>query len=258
MKELGMKASVDTVSAVVVVASIASSFVLLLLRPPVGLAAPTSICQTELVVISFLFLLSVALTRPAKGLLNKHIPSVSRFFERRVVLPTAARAVAFLVILTGSLIFAFWSVADVLGGYNGYGYSFSSYPLLRFIYKVVGLQYLRAWDVGGEASFFFLLAILGLILLRANRSIGRALKDSITLFAAPSLIIFELALWYFAPADMSWHVTDFLWIGGVADGGWRVTGGGGAYLVSNWLVLFVSLLLVASRIPWLSIPSRIH
>ena len=94
-------------------------------------------------------------------------------------------------------------------------------------------------------------------MLRVNRGIGSALKDSITLFAASSLIIFELVLWCFAPMDMSWHVTDFMSAGGVVDNGWRVADGGGDYLVSNWLVLFVSLFIVASRIPGLALPSKI-
>ena len=56
---------------------------------------------------------------------------------------------------------------------------------------------------------------------------------------------------------MTWHVTDYLWMGGTADGGYRALDTGGDYLVSNWLLLCVVLLLVASRIPWMSLPSRV-
>ena len=56
---------------------------------------------------------------------------------------------------------------------------------------------------------------------------------------------------------MTWHVTDYLWMGGVADGGYRSYDTGAPYVFSNWLVLFVSIFLVASPIPWLSLPSRV-
>jgi hypothetical protein len=85
-----------------------------------------------------------------------------------------------------------------------------------------------------------------------NRGLGAATKDSITLFAAPALIIFEFGLWYFAPEDMTWHVTSFLWIGGVNDYGYRVlslAAGVTYYPINNWLVLFVALFFLASRVP---------
>jgi hypothetical protein len=117
-----------------------------------------------------------------------------------------------------------------------------------------------------------------LVVLRLNRGFGAALKDAVTLFVAPCMVVFELALWSRAPEDMTWHVTDFLWIGGIADGGIRQndflrvpfanyapgpgghflgTYASGPYLFSNWLVLFVGLFLVASRVPWMSLPSAI-
>jgi hypothetical protein len=101
-----------------------------------------------------------------------------------------------------------------------------------------------------------------------DRGLGTALKDTMTLFAAPIVVVFELGVWYFAPEDMTWHVTDYLWIGGVNDGGWRFNDFGSSYgssygnvvsgdfLVSNFLVLFVALVLVASRMPSLSLPSK--
>jgi hypothetical protein len=88
-----------------------------------------------------------------------------------------------------------------------------------------------------------------------DRGIGGALKGALTLFVAPCLVVFELALWNFASNDMTWHVTDFLWMGGVADGGYRSLDTGGAYLFSNWLVLCVALYLVALRIPSMSLLS---
>jgi len=75
---------------------------------------------------------------------------------------------------------------------------------------------------------------------------------------------------------MTWHVTDYLWVGGIDDGGIRqrdfirlpfvnyppVPGGhfvgayaSGPFLFSNWFVLSVALLLVASRASWGSLLS---
>src|SRR5208282_2992557 len=176
-----------------------------------------------------------------------------------VRLPTAAKAVAAAIFVVGFFVFAFWSIADVLGGYDGYGYSFAHYPILQAIYSdFVGRSpYISSEDKGTQGSFFFILACLGLVALRSSRGVGTALQDTVTLFAAPCLVVFELALWHYAPQDMTWHVTDYLWMGGTADGGYRADDLGGVYIFSNWLVLFVSLFLVASRIPWLSVPSRI-
>ena len=92
------------------------------------------------------------------------------------------------------------------------------------------------------------------------------------------MVVFELALWSQAPEDMTWHVTDFLWLGGMDDGGIRqndlqllpfhnypaVPGGhfvgtyvSGPYVLSNWFVLAVALFLVASRVPWSSLRSSV-
>ena len=102
-----------------------------------------------------------------------------------------------------------------------------------------------------DAGNYVARPIIGLVILMLNRGIGAALKDAMTLYAAPCLVAFELALWQYAPKDMTWHVTDYLWMGGTNDGGYRALDVAGAYLVSNWLVVCVALLLVASRIPWI-------
>ena len=63
----------------------------------------------------------------------------------------------------------------------------------------VGSPYISTQDKGTQASFFFILACVGMVALRLDRGWTTALKDTITLFAAPTLVIFELALWHFAP-----------------------------------------------------------
>ncbi|MDA4117731.1 MAG: hypothetical protein OK455_05245 [Thaumarchaeota archaeon] len=227
-------------------------------QPLDSLATPTKVSKEEIEAVAAIFLVWVAVLQPARDALDRSKSSISRLLRIKVDLPRSIRAIALALLIFGSFAFAFWSIADVLGGYNGYGYSFSTYPILPLIYhNTIGLvPYLSSQDKGTQASFYFSLGILGLIAFRLNRGIGAALKDAITLFAAPCLVLFELAIWNYAPEDMTWHVTDYLWMGGVADGGWRAFDNGGAYLVSNWLVLFVALFFVATRIPWISLPSK--
>ncbi len=222
------------------------------------LATPTPICVEEIEAVTAIFLVSVIVMQPAEDALSRSKSSLSRLMRLKVKVPVAVRIVALALFVGGTFAFAFWSIADVLGGYNGYGYSFATHPILQLIHNsTIGLvPYIGREDKGTQASFYFSLAIIGLVTFTLNRGIGAALKDTITLYAAPCLVAFELALWNYAPEDMTWHVTDYLWMGGTNDGGYRALDTGGAFLVSNWLVLAVALLLVASRLPWMSLPSR--
>jgi hypothetical protein len=251
-----------TVGGVLVIAFVAASFlgIFFLARvvPLDSLATPTPICMKEIAVVVAIFLILVSAMQPIRDVLDRSRSPISRFLRHGVELPRPIRVVAVVLLVGGFFAFAFWATADVLGGYNGYGYSFAVHPILRQIYdNTIGLvPYISSRDKGTQASFYLSLAVIGFLALRLNRGVGAALKDAITLFAAPCLVIFELGVWIYAPEDMTWHVTDYLWMGGTADGGYRAFDTGGAYLVSNWLVLCVELLLVASRIPGLSLPSR--
>jgi hypothetical protein len=245
-----------------------------------SLATPTPFCEGEIAVVSALFVayVVVTVTRRVKSTREGGKPSASMRPRLKVEFPGPVRALALALFIFGFFFFAFWAAADVLGGYNGYSYSFSLYPTLRLIYdNTIGLMpYVSSRDQGTQASFYLGLATLGLVLFRLNRGIRTALRDAISLFLAPCAVVFELALWSHAPEDMTWHVTDFLWIGGIDDGGIRqrdfvrlpfvnyppVVGGhfvgtyaSGPYVFSNWFVLAVALLLVASRVPWSSLVS---
>jgi hypothetical protein len=229
---------------------------------PTGLAAPTSAFWAEVSVIALLYAIYVVFMLPTTVILRRRLPRLTGFFQRRVKLPFFVRIATLVIALGAVFIFGFWMIADVLGGLNGYGYSFITHPLLTFVYNTFGLQYVDLFmrdihqsSAGAEASLFFLIAIIGLAIFQLNRGIGTALRDTITLFAAPCLIAFELALWYFAIQDMSWHVATFLSIGGLYDGGYRARSGG-EYLVSNWFVLSVAIGLVATRLPGLAWPSK--
>ncbi|MGD1055703.1 MAG: hypothetical protein ABR867_06445, partial [Nitrososphaerales archaeon] len=237
-------------SLVFVVVSLIAMRVLTTERPLDSLAAPNRFIGAEIGLAAIVFLICVA----SSGRVRKSSwkASLFGFLDRRIRLPMVARVAALLLVLVGGFVFAFFATIDELGGYSGPGNSLATYPALRTIYNLLGLEYFNSWKVGTAAFFFFNVAVLGLIVLLANRGLGAAIKDSISLFAAPALVIFELGLWYFAPEDMTWHVTMFLWIGGINDHGYRaqsLAAGVTYYPINNWLVLFVALLMVASRIP---------
>jgi hypothetical protein len=253
---------------------------LLVTVPLDPLATPTLLCGAEIAVVSAIFIVYVAVKRHAKSTPDSNVASLSKPVLLKVEVPRPARILALALFVFGLFFFAFWAAADVLGGYSGYNYSFNWYPIFPLIYNnTIGLiPYISSRDQGTQASFYMGLATLGLVLSRLDRGIGTALKDTITLFVAPCVVVFELALWSQAPEDMTWHVTDFLWTGGIEDGGIRqndfqllpfhnypaVPGGhfvgtyiSGPYVVSNWFVLAVALFLVASRVPWSSLRSSV-
>jgi hypothetical protein len=234
---------------------------------PIGLAAPTPDAWVEIKVSVIVFLFWVLFIEGIWRLSTKHLKSITNFLQRKVMLPVAVRVVLFLVALFSLFDFGFWISADVLGGLNGYGYSFRTYPILTVIENDSGLRYVdTAWRYvyglknlgaeGAEAIFFFSIAMIALILFQLNGGIGNALKNTITLIAAPAIIIFELALWNSATQDMSWHVATFLYVGGSNDHGYRIYSTG-QYLVSNWFVFAIAILIVASRLPGLSTLSKL-
>lgn len=258
--------------------AVVAALALWALVPLDSLAVPTALCEAEIGGALAVFLVLVLFWQPLTDALRRNNSRVSSLMRRRLDLPRPVRGAALALFAFGSFFFAFWAAADVLGGYSGYTYSFSWYPLFPLIYNhTIGLiPYLSSRDKGTQATFFVGLAVIGLVTFRLNRGLGAALKDAVSLFVAPCLVVFELALWSQAPEDMTWHVTDFLWLGGIDDGGIRQndfvrlpfvnyapgpgnflgTYASGPYVFSNWIVLFVALLLVASRIPWISAPSK--
>ena len=105
---------------------------------------------------------------------------------------------------------------------------------------LLGLPYL----VGVAGFLSFCAGVLGMFGYRIEGGMGKALTEAILFVAAPLLIVFELAIWHFFPIQMSWFATTFA----------RPLAYYEVYLVSNWLVLVVSTVLlvlgVASRRIW--------
>lgn len=261
MLGIQVNAKTGAFALVFLAGSVAVSLFLIVNVPLDTLATPTQVTQDEFIGVAAFFLVSVSLAEPAKAFFDRRMAPLSRLLQSQAKVPAPIRVVALLVVAWGAFAFFFWAIACCLGGYNGYNYAFSAYPFLPLIYNhTIGLvPYLSQRDKGTQASFWLGVGALGLIVFRANRGIGTAVKDTLTLFVAPAIILYELGLWYSAPEDMTWHVTDYLYYGGVADNGWR-SFDHGAYLpytpslpfiVSNWFVLFVCLFMVAYRIPWI-------
>jgi hypothetical protein len=141
-------------------------------------------------------------------------------------------------------------VVDLLSGYQSFpAYAFSNYPFTLSIYKGFGLNSLPIPDKSRAIGVIaFGTAVLCFAVLRLQRGIGGAVGDAMLLFAAPILVVFELALWHFAPIEMYWHATALVpWSLGryltpqqfvnVVDSPLHFVWGGNLYLLSNWLVL---------------------
>jgi hypothetical protein len=244
-------ARISSVFALVfLVASLVAVLAMTTVVPLDSLAFPNTFIGGELGLAAIAFLAIMAVSGRARR--SSWRASIFGFLDRRIGLPIVAWVTTLAFTLACGFIFAFFATIDDLGGYNGPSSGLDAHPSLRTVYNLLGLGYFKSRDVGVPTSIFFGLATLGLIALLANRGLGAAIKDAITLFAAPALVIFELGLWYFAPEDMTWHATSFLWIGGINDYGYRVVSlaaGVKYYPINNWLVLFVALLFLASRVP---------
>ncbi len=102
---------------------------------------------------------------------------------------------------------------------------------------LLGLPY----AVGVVGFLSFLAGVLGTFGYRVQEGLGKSLTEAIVFVAAPFLIVFELSIWHFFPIQMSWFATTFA----------RPLAFYEVYLVSNWLILVVSAVLlvlgVASR-----------
>ena len=186
------------------------------------------------------------------------VPQINHRFDsvlsRGFSLTRPVRYAATLALVGGTLFFAFWASLDILGGYSGPGYTLAKYPLTSSIYYDLGLDRLPVWDKQGVLGLSsFIVAALGFMTLRVRRSIRAAVKDGLTLFVAPVLALFELALWIGAPLDMYWAATTFVeWPMGrfltidqftaMTNSPYPFIWVGNIYWVSNWLVLIVSIL----------------
>lgn len=203
----------------------------------------------EVVVDEVLLLISmtVLLTPVIGGRLNSVL-------SREIRLAKTTKILAAAVLAVGLVFFGFWATVDLLGGYGGPGYTFSNYPLLDSIYRGLRFSSLPISDEQGKIGFLSLcVSLAGFMALRVGEGLRTALREGLCSFASPILVIFELALWSVAPADMYWHVTTFLpWSIGsyltesqfasMTHSG-NFVWGGGVFLVSNWFVLIAAIVI---------------
>jgi hypothetical protein len=130
-----------------------SGFVILALalsQPLDSLAVPTPVCKEEIEAVTAVFLAFVAVMQPIEDSLERSRSPILRLLRLRVEAPTPVRVLALVAFFVGFFAFAFWATADVLGGDNGFGYSFFAHPVLSKIYDdTVGLvPYLSSLDRG--------------------------------------------------------------------------------------------------------------
>jgi hypothetical protein len=140
------------------------------------------------------------------GRLN--LSSITEVWSRRSILTHGWRRVCLGVALTGFSVFAVFVGADVWRGLFG-----------------------APSEVGVAGFLSFCAGVVGTVGYRIGEGFGKSLTDAVVFVAAPLLTIFELAIWLFFPLQMSWFATNFT----------RPLAFDGVYLVSNWLVLNVSV-----------------
>jgi hypothetical protein len=175
---------------------------------------------------------------------NRHLGSG---LKRKVKLARPVTALAVLALAVGSFFFAFLATVNILGGYSGPGAALSAYPILGSIYYGVGFGSFHLFgDKFGVLGVLSLcVAFSGLMALRMKHGIGTAVREGVTMFVAPAIVVFELGLSYYAPTDMYWYVTTFAsWsLGRYIPQDWGFVWTGHIYLFSNWFVLIAALLL---------------
>jgi hypothetical protein len=175
------------------------------------------------------------------------------WLKRRVRLRSPFKVLALLVTMTGLFVFAFWAAVDIMSGYNSFpSFALSSHWYLEMIYRDSGLQALALPDKNRLIGFIgFCFAEGGFISLRLGRGIGTAVRQGVLFFAAPTVFCFELALLYYAPLEMYWHVVAFApWSLGryitpdqfltATNEYYTFAWAGNVYLLSNWFVLLAA------------------
>jgi hypothetical protein len=224
-------------------AALVAVLLLYMWTPPSSSQAAFTWVYREVLVDEVLLLLLV--TTLLVPLVNRRFDS---FLRHEVRLAWPVRALALLASVLGFLLFAFWATVDILGGYGGPGYTFSTYPFIVTIYKDIGLNHIAFRNQQGVMGFSsFCVSMLGFMILRARRGIRAAVRDGVTRLAAPVILVFELALWNYVPLDMYWHAITFApWSVGryPTAGFYGFVWAGNVYLLSNWLVLIASFLLI--------------
>jgi len=180
---------------------------------------------------------------------SRQFPS---FMRLSIGLPTAVRALALVAIVGGSLVFALAAML-VLSNYNPEPFLpmqprsyLALYNLASSVADSTGLHFLvtgwtEQWTVGQssfglEAFSAFVVAAIGLLVVRLDRGLWPALRDTLTLYVGPALLIFEAGLLLLNRIAMTMSAMQ-------AVAGWEATG---VPLLSNWVVLTISAFLSAT------------
>ena len=131
-------------------ASLVAYEILLGACPPVGLAAPTRVFQAETEVCVGAFVLLAVVWEPVRRSLAERLTRISHLLEGRIEVRGLAWVTAVLAVVIGLFDFGFWATADVLGGYNGYGWSLAEHPYTSrdLCCELPAIRPVGRWDTG--------------------------------------------------------------------------------------------------------------
>lgn len=143
----------------------------------------------------------------------------------------------------GSGLFLFWFMAAVDFTFHSMAsWLLDDYRPLAFLFHHLAIPYVKDRPYSGMgplALFGFALAAVCCLGLR-RKSGGRvAAAETVLLFAAPMLVLFEFGLWHSHPKQMWSHATDFT--------EWKLDG---RYVLSNFTLLFSASCLLLGGANW--------
>lgn len=216
-----------------------------------GEGAPTPLFYVEATLTVALFGTLIFFRKPFTSALSSH--TIYKFLTRPLRVPRKIRLFFLIPFCIGFLGFWFWGAQDAWGGYNGI--KLTGHPWMNLIYDYTPMH-LTSLSTDQQSMAYFVGSVVALLVFRSNKGIYGSVKDVFSLYIAPTLIAFELSIWYYLEREMAWHVVSELWIGGTNDGGY-LSRSSGQYIFSNWYVLFLCIILVASRLPELSKVSEV-
>jgi hypothetical protein len=220
--------------------------------PTFNPASPSAAYWFDILMWSSQSLEEVALGLVAMALLLIFLSFVNielKRFDRRIPVPRAIRYFGLGGALLGLSVFAVLAFADVIS-IGGYNLNVMGPLLLRDFYVAHVIDLNRVSGpfninvIGKNATIALAGSISCMFVCRLENGVLTALSKTVTLFAAPVVMSFEIGLLLFGPATMPQHVTNLLTNVFPLDG-----------ILTNWFLLVVSsglfALELANRRGWL-------
>ena len=156
------------------------------------------------------------------------IPRLPR--DSRFSVPRAVRDIALLGAIAGLVVFAVFVFLDIVTTLETPGpFVFHNLLSANVKYYTHGGSFYSNLETFGETAFaVFVVATSCAFVYRLREGVLTALGKAVALFAAPALIVFEIALLLFTPVNMPIFAAKFL------------DGSPLAGILTNWFVLVIS------------------